>query len=182
MRYLKGTMNKKLIYERNYNFENILSGYADADWGGLSGSDRKSTSGYILKMFDSCTIGWKTKKQTEVAGSTTEAEYISLAEAVKEITWIKQLLKTIDIKIDRPIPLYEDNEGCINIANNPYCQSRSKSIDIKYHITREKVENKTIAILYIPTGNQQADINTKALPGPKFVELAREIGVRDADE
>lgn len=73
--------------------------FADADWGGLSGSYRKSTSGYVIKMIDECTIAWKTKKQTEVAGSKTEAEYIALAEVVRELLSIKQLLSTVEMKI-----------------------------------------------------------------------------------
>jgi hypothetical protein len=75
--------------------------------------------------------------------------------------------------------LYEDNNGCISIANNPVDYKRSKHIDIKYHFTREQIQNKTILIKYIPTGQQLADTLTKQLPAPKFHEVLFQLGLKN---
>jgi len=60
-----------------------------------------------------------TKRQNSVAASSTEAEYMALFEAVRETMWLKSLLDSVNIKLERPIKIYEDNQGCISIANNP---------------------------------------------------------------
>lgn len=89
LRYLKGTLELKLTYKICNNFVHILSGYVDSDWGGSNVNDRKSTSGYLFKLFNSCTITWNTKSQLSVAASSTEADYMALFEAVKEALWLK---------------------------------------------------------------------------------------------
>lgn len=67
----------------------------------------------------------------------------------------------LKLELKGPVNIYEDNQGCISIANNPTCHKRTKHIDIKYHLTREQVENKLICIKYISTDFQPADILTK---------------------
>lgn len=176
LRYIKGTIDLKLTYTRN-NYNNILSGYVDSDWGGHDCNDRKSTTGYVFKLFDQNTITWCTKRQTSVAVSSTESEYMALYEAVKEALWLKSLAESINLKINKPIILYEDNNGCISIANNPTSHKRSKHIDIKYHFSREQVEKNVIKLNYISTGNQLADLLTKPLPVVSFIRLRKGLGI-----
>jgi hypothetical protein len=77
MRYLKGTMDYGIIYDGDHNF--TLSGYTDADWAG-SVADRKSTSGCCFTL-GSTMISWQSRKQSSIALSTTEAEYIAVCSA-----------------------------------------------------------------------------------------------------
>lgn len=177
LRYLKGSIAIRLTYERN-DYRNILTGYVDSDWGGNDTSDRKSTSGYLFKLFERCTICWNTKRQVSVAASSTEAEYMALFEAVREALWLKSLAKSISIEISEPIIIYEDNNGCISIANNPTDHKRTKHIDIKYHFSREQIEKNIIKLNYIPTGEQIADVLTKSLPASRFLEFRSEMNLQ----
>lgn len=178
LRYLKGTINFKLTYSRG-DFTNILSGYVDSNWGGDDDTDRKSTTGYLFKLFDRCVICWNTKRQASVAVSSTEAEYMALFEAVKEALWLKSLATSINIIISEPIIIYEDNNGCISIANNPTNHKRSKHINIKYHFSREQIEKGEVKLMYLSTDNQIADVLTKPLPKAKFEEFRVGLGLVD---
>ena len=176
LRYLKGSIDIKLSYIRG-DYNEIISGYVDSDWGSNE-IDRKSTTGYLFKLFERCTICWNTKRQLSVAASSTEAEYMALFEAVREALWLKSLATSIKINISKPIIIYEDNNGCINIANNPTCHKRSKHIDIKYNFSREQIEKNVIKLKYVSTGNQLADGLTKPLPTTKFVEIRKGMGLK----
>lgn len=175
LRYVKGSVDLKLVYSRG-DYNDILVGYVDSDWGSNE-SDRKSTTGFLFKVFERCTVAWNTRRQNTVAASSTEAEYIALFECVREAMWLKSLLTSISVSITKPIVIFEDNMGCIHIANNPVNHRKSKHIDIKCHFTREKIHNGDIIIRYIPTEKQQADIFTKAVPAPRLLEMRCEIGL-----
>lgn len=177
LRYVKGTLKLRLIYEK-VDYKSLITGYVDADWASNE-LDRKSTTGYLFKVFDKSTISWNTKRQNSVATSSTESEYMALFEAIKEACWLKSLLSSIKLEIKEPILIYEDNNGCIAIANNPTDHKRSKHIDVKYHFSREKVEQKEVKIEYLPTGKQLADAFTKPLPATQFLYIRKQIGLEE---
>ena len=165
--YLKGTINLKLTYRRTTSDENIISAFADAKYAG--DIDCKSTSGHVFQMYGNATIGWTAKKQCAVATSTTEAEFISLFDCVNSTLFYRELLRSINIKIDRPIPIYEDNQACIAIATNPNPTSKAVHMRVKYHYMFETLQNKElIEIKYISTELQLSDTLTKPLPYPTF--------------
>lgn len=177
LRYKKGTLNFKLTYIKSEHKE-FLCGYVDSDWGGNE-LNRRSTTGYLFKLFESSTICWNTKKQNSVAASSTEAEYMALYEAVKEALWLRSFILSFKIHLSGPIIIFEDNHGCINIANNPVHHKRTKHIDIKYHFSREQIQNKIVNLKFIPTGHQIADMLTKPLSQQKFVELRIQMNLLD---
>ena len=114
MRYLKGTIDLGLHYGRDHDYK--LYGYMDSDWAG-SATDRKSTSGGCYCMGFTM-ISWFSKKQSSVALSTTEAEYIAACSACCEVIWIQKLMLGIfDMDLDTTVILC-DNQSCIQMIEN----------------------------------------------------------------
>ena len=98
LRYLKGTSNHGLLYKKASSSNCV--GYSDSDWAGDT-DDRKSTSGYVFLVGDTA-ITWKSKKQSCVALSTAEAEYIALSQAAQEALWLRQLATDLQDEQQQP--------------------------------------------------------------------------------
>ena len=122
-------------------------------------------------------ISGKTSKQTCVALSTAEAEYVALASAAQEAVWLNQFLADIHCSHKLPIVINEDNQAAISIAKNRKEHSKTKHIAIKYHFARDKIADNETALQCCPTESMLADIFTKALTGEKFIKLREMIGV-----
>jgi hypothetical protein len=135
MRYLKGTIDCGLSYDGDHDF--TLSGYTDADWAG-SVSDRKSTSGCCFSL-GSAMISWQSRKQSSIALSTAEAEYIVACSASCKAIWLRKLLTGLfDLEMKATMILC-DNQSCIKMTENPVFHDRSKHIEIRYHYIRDMV-------------------------------------------
>lgn len=164
LRYLKGTPQLGLLYRQDGSGE--IRGYSDADWAGDL-DDRKSTSGYIFTLAGAA-ISWRSKKQTCVALSTAEAEYVALAIAAQEVVWLRQLIQECEHRELGPTEIFEDNQAAISMSKNPTSHGRSKHVDIRYHYIRTQVEKGIVSLKYCPTEKNTADILTKALVSEKF--------------
>jgi hypothetical protein len=175
LRYIKGSLDYKLCYKKNMNMPQILSAYIDADWGNDI-NDRRSTTGYLLKLYG-CTISWCSRKQQTVAISSTESEYMAVSDAICEILWIRSLISFLNLDVSEPTLLYEDNQSCIKLTSNSEYHKRTKHIDIKHHYIREKVKDGTVQLKYIHTTDQEADMLTKSLPTSKFKNNLLKIGL-----
>lgn len=172
LRYLKGTINLELIFLRNIDVR--LVGYADADWAGDS-YDRKSTSGYLFKIFGG-TVVWNTRKQATVAMSSTESEYVALAEAAKEGIWLQGLIAELGF-LKAMFTIFEDNQSCIKLTSR-FEHKRLKHIDVKFNYIRDLVLDKKLCVQYISTNEQTADILTKNLSGDLFIAHRLNLGLR----
>ena len=169
LRYLKGSLDLCLVFKRSKNLG--LFGFCDSDWGG-DPNDRRSTSCYCFKLsVESSVICWSSRKQQTVALSSTEAEYMSISSAAQESVYLLSLCKSLVLDLGGPVLLHGDNQGAIMLAQNPITHSRSKHIDIRHHFVRDLVERKVIQLDYLPTDQNLAEILTKALTGPKFIQL-----------
>lgn len=171
-RYLKNTMDLKITYYKDGT--NKLEGFCDSDYAGDQES-RKSTSGYIF-MLNGGAVSWSSKLQRIIALSTTEAEYISLAEATKQSIWLRQLL--IDLHQDQEaIQINCDNQGALKLVQNPEDHQRTKHIDVRYHFVRDMQKKGIISVEYLESEKQLADILTKPLPGPRLKNCLRLINM-----
>ena len=165
-------MNYGSLYTENPTPDCV--GLSDADWAGDL-NDRKSTSGFSFLM-NGADVSWQSKKQTCVTLSTTEAEYIALSAAAQEALWMREFLANLNVNVDEPVTIYEDNQSAICMSKNPQFHGRCKHIDIKYHFVRDQAEKKTVTVRYCPISSMLADIFTKGIPKQQFKKMRKLIG------
>jgi hypothetical protein len=171
-RYLLGTKDKGLIIKPNQEgMECWVDAVHASEWNNKTASSdpntAKSRMGYII-TYAGCPMHWSSKMQTEIALSTTEAEYIALSQAMREvlpIIWLMEEAKQIGIPVLNATPkvhckVFEDNAGAIEIATVPKMRPRTKHLNIKYHHFREEVRKGTVSISHTRTEDQIADIFT----------------------
>ena len=103
-----------------------------------------------------------------------EAEYIALSTTAKQQLWLQNALNELHIDISAAA-LQTDNNGTIDLTNNPCISDKSKHIDIAYHHVRDLVETGKINLLHVPSKDNLANINTKALPSPQFLYLREQV-------
>ncbi|KAK7276201.1 hypothetical protein RIF29_17337 [Crotalaria pallida] len=180
MRYLQRTKNYMLTYRRSDQLEII--GYSDSDFAGCQDS-RRSTSGYVY-LLSGGAISWKSEKQRLIASSTMAAEYIACYEASNHCIWLRNFVTGLRILdgIERPLKLFCDNKSAVLYSNNNRSSSKSKHIDIKFLIVKERVRSGQIAIEHIGTNSMVADLLTKGLPPKVFHEHIAHMGVVSLDD
>uniref|UniRef100_A0A2N9EEC7 Integrase catalytic domain-containing protein n=1 Tax=Fagus sylvatica TaxID=28930 RepID=A0A2N9EEC7_FAGSY len=142
LRYLKGTLHLGLSFRPG---PLKLSAFMDADWAA--------------------------KKQLTVSRSSTESEYRALALASIEVCWLRTLLKDLGVFISEAPILWCDNISALAIASNPVFHARTKHIEVDFHFVRERVLGKDLAVKFVSTLDQLADIFTKSLPAHRFLDL-----------
>lgn len=167
LRYLKNTLDIKLVYKKSDLEMSDLCLYVDADWGSNI-QDRKSVTGYFI-MFSNCPIMWCCNKQKCIALSSTEAEIIALCKGLQDLLWIKDVVS--EISSVKNVCIFEDNQSCIKSIVNENSSGRLKHIDIKLKFARNIVKENDINIAYVESRVQIADMLTKALPKTKLNEL-----------
>jgi hypothetical protein len=174
-RYIRGTMDYKLIYGPSSHPANFIT-YSDADYAG-DPDTAKSTTGYALLM-GGAAVAWSSKLQTRVARSTTESEYMAGEAASREIAFFRYIFEDLGFKVSLPRPLAMDNQSAIAAVKNPEHQGRMKHINPIYHGFREFVEHGEVAPYFVPTLSMAADILTKSLDKPKVLNCVKMLGLR----
>jgi len=168
LKYLNTTKNYKICY----NGEGEIRAYTDSDFAGDI-TDRKSTSGNIILMGNS-PICWTSKKQSNVALSAAEAEYVSTAECSKKILWIRNILKEL-FNFNKSIKLYTDNTASLENIKNDEVNTKLKHIEIKYFFNKDNIEKGRIKVDYVDSKNNIADALTKFMNGSFITKFANKI-------
>ncbi|GJT72928.1 putative ribonuclease H-like domain-containing protein [Tanacetum coccineum] len=171
-KYLKGKPNLGLWYPRESPLD--LEAFSDSDYGG-SNLDRKSTTGGC-QFLGQRLISWQCKKQTIVATSTTEAEYVAAANCCGQVLWVQNQLLDYGFNFMNT-KIHIDNESTICIVKNPVYHSKTKHIEIRHHFIRDCYEKKLISVEKIHTDLNVADLLTKPFDGPRFNYLVVSIGM-----
>ena len=171
---MAGTIGHGIKYSRG-NGKVKMEWWSDSDWADDS-DDRKSQHGYVGFLAGG-PVAWKSAKQKILALSSCEAEFIALAECIKEVLWWIQMFR--ELRIDLPAPVvYVDNQSAIALAKNPVAHNRTKHIDIKYYFLRHYVLEGSIRIIYVPTLDNLADIFTKGVNRQIFRKLVKSLVTR----
>ena len=133
-------------------------------------------------MMSGAAISWNSKKQTCVALSTAEAEYIALAKAAQELIRLHQLLIDTNENSVNPMTIFEDNQSTIAMTRNPQHHGRAKHVDIKFHYIREMVTMNKIELKYYKSDEMIADMLTKGIGKIQFAKLRNMIGLRNISD
>ena len=153
-----------------------LEGYVDASWADNT-DDRRSTCGVLLK-FGGGPVFWKSGRQSIVALSTTESEYIAMSVAAKEAASLRRLVSEILDEEQAAVVIHEDNQPAIDLLHKPPgADSRTKHMDVRYHYIRQEVGRGAIEIVKVPTEHQAADGLTKSLDRTKHTNFKRMFGL-----
>ncbi|GKB23166.1 hypothetical protein Tco_0862567 [Tanacetum coccineum] len=144
--------------------------------GDYARSKKRKQSG--TSLLGCCLTSWFSKKQTALAISTTEAEYVSAGKACQQALWMKQALVDYDIVLD-DIPVLCDNKGAIDLSKNPVLHSRTKHIEIRHHFLRDNVQKGNISIKKVSSEDNIADILTKPLKREPFNLLRLGLGLME---
>ena len=119
-------------------------------------------------------VAWTSKKQKCVVLSSAEAEYISLAECVKSVIWIRRILQEIgNSSIEHPTTIYEDNSPYISWVSHP--GKRSRHVSVRYHFWKTKEDEGEVNVKDCSTHDMKADILTKALGPHKFHDMKKKL-------
>ena len=180
LRYLNSTADMVLRFDGkdlSMDMDFKFHGFSDSDWSGDPDSS-KSTSGYVF-MTARGAIGWASKKQSLVALSSTESEYIGLCNAGQHLAWLRTFFDDIGHAQKKPTDLFCDNQAAIILTKDAQFRARTKHIQRKYHFIRDDIVAKGQAIVrYVSTEDMIADIFTKALSKDKHWKFATAMGLR----
>uniref|UniRef100_A0A2N9H2E5 CCHC-type domain-containing protein n=1 Tax=Fagus sylvatica TaxID=28930 RepID=A0A2N9H2E5_FAGSY len=163
-RYLKGTAEHEILFSKQLG-TNLVVGYVDADYAGEL-DDRRSTTGYVFTLSGG-PICWKSTLQSIVAMSTTEAEYMAVAEVAKEALWLKGLVKELGLN-QGGVQMHCDSQSAIYLAKNQVYHARTKHIDVRFHKIRELIVTGDIVLEKVHTSENAANMLTKPVTTAKF--------------
>ena len=172
LRYLLHTPHIKLRLLRSSTPCPLVAVYVDAAWSNAPKS--RSRYGYMV-----CVRGipvlWETKITTMVCLSTAESEFVAAVHAAKSALWLVNLAATLCNVHIPTVTMFEDNQACIKMTVNPVVSSRNRHFAMRMWWLRQKVEEGKIKLTYVETQHQLADIFTKPLPKPLFIQLRDKI-------
>jgi hypothetical protein len=158
--YIKNTLNYGLTYFRDSELS--PTAFVDADYGGCRDT-RRSTSGYVVLMAGGA-VSWSSKRQTTVALSTVEAEYVAMSRCAQQVVWMQSWLDEVEIEYSTPGVIKADNRGAFALSKNTKDHGKVKHIDIRHHYICELLKSGGIAIEQVSSAENLADLFTKPLP------------------
>lgn len=165
LRYLVGTRDYGLLYKWGAPID--LVAYSDADFANCRDT-AKSTTGVII-LLSSTPVSWFSKKQSIVAQSIAESEYVAACRASRKVTYLRHLLTELGFQPKGPTPLRVDNQSAIKMSQATNLGPKTRHIAVRYHYVRDCIARKVIVPEYVPTAEQNADFLTKPMLPKDFI-------------
>jgi hypothetical protein len=176
LRYIKATQYHRITYRSGQ-----LIGYTDADFGGSVVTDGAySTSDYVFQLAGA-PVSWSSKRQGEVATSTTHAEYIGQYNAILHLQWLRTFLAETHLYRSPVTNIMADSQSAIALSRNPEFHKRTKHFNVKFHYQRAVLNTGEIGLQYVPTEEQAADGLTKPLGPTAFAKFCGLVGVNASE-
>ena len=141
--------------------------FADSSY--ASHVDYKSHTGYVIQL-NGNTIDYRSIKQKIITESSTEAELVSLSEAIRKVTGIIDLIR--ELKLSTTAVAYQDNQSTIKIVTNPVTRARSSALGVKAETLKHNLSKYKIDVVYLQTDSMIADVLTKVIGGRKFKKFS----------
>ena len=177
IRYVIHTKDLGLLYGGT-EASVVPSVYVDADWAG-DPATRKSMSGYVAMMSGGA-VAWCARQQEVVATSSAESEYISMCNGAKETVWLRRLVAGLQVVpgMTEATIAHVDNKAAIALGHSAAVNRRNKHIDVRFHYTRQVIDDGELEVQYCPTEEMLADLFTKALGRVKLQYFVRGLGMQ----
>ncbi|XP_071933569.1 uncharacterized protein [Coffea arabica] len=159
-------------------FPTVLEGYSDANW--ISDSnDTKSTSGYVFTLGGGA-IAWKSARQTIIARSTMESEFVALELTGTEAEWLRNFLANIPSTKDLlpPVSIHCDCQAAIAIAKNKSYNCKSRHMRLRHDVVKQLLRDGIISIDFVKSELNLADPLTKPVGRKLILQTTREMGLR----
>jgi hypothetical protein len=177
LRYLAGTIDNGITYRKPVEVPDtiVLDGFCDSDWANDPES-RKSTTGFVFTIGGGA-VSWMSRRQSVVALSTAEAEYVAACEAAMEAVAASNILqealpqKTVELKLGI------DNQAAHVLATNPAYSRRTRHIELRWHFVREQVEKGVLDLHKVSGADNPADAFTKSLDKQRLKRLLMTVGI-----
>ncbi|CAI7749803.1 unnamed protein product [Closterium sp. NIES-54] len=138
---------------------------------------RHSVGGYVFTL-GGAAVNWRTKRQTVIATSTAEAEYIALFKGAREATYLRRLCEDLGFRQQEPTVIFVDNQSAIALATGEQMSQRIKHMDVRYHWTRKAVRDGVMRPDYFSTAQQAADYLTKPLTAKQHLTCSLLCGLQ----
>ena len=139
-----------------------------------------STSGYVFQLAGA-PVSWSSKRQGEVATSTTHAEYIGQYNAILHLQWLRTFLAETQLYRSPVTNIMADNQSAIALSRNPEFHKRTKHFNVKFHYQRAVLNAGEIELQYVPTEEQAADGLTKPLGPTAFAKFCSLLGIEASE-
>ncbi|KAA0056672.1 ty1-copia retrotransposon protein [Cucumis melo var. makuwa] len=174
LRYLKGTIDYCLHFNK---FHVVLEGYCDANW--VTDNDEvNSTSGYVF-LLGGGAISWKSTKQTCIARSTMESEFIVLELAGQEAEWIKNLLGDVPLwGTSVPVSIQCDSQAAICTAKNSVYNGKNRHIRLRHAVVKQLLKEGTIFLEFVRSEKNLANPLTKGLTRKMVLDSSMNMGLK----
>ena len=134
----------------------------------------------MFNLFEGA-VSWISKKQSVVALSTTEAEYMATTHASKEVVWLQKLCLSMGL-VQGAIRIDCDSQSAIFLAKNPAYHSKTKHIDVQYHFLRDMIKDKKVLLVKVDTLKNTVDALTKFVSSEKFSRCRETMGIARLDK